>query len=449
MLALSSAFEDIDKQAAAYRLVLLSFGRYEAALEALKGSEKRCKTDFARFSTLVVLAQVHSQYAEKHAYFKSQAYEHVSEALELYPPKIALFSIVRTRKLIQHALIIRAVVERDLKKHAEAVNSLEEAKQVFGQRTGELFGQMIRIVDEQGQHEELLKKVEIWGHIWLATCEESWEKVNERYQRAAKMSRKASIMLNAYENLTQNLDRRKWASPTRYQFALACRRTTADHEKAKQLLYKILDSDSCIDPVTGTESEETLLKTRTELSDIIFEQFRTVSTFKEKEDLLQEMQSVPNRRLGNIFFSSDSSGLRNLTLLARMYRKMGSLRKFQEDFETAFQTCVNALEDDNPWNDMYYLRTLFNILVCLSSLRGEAEVAYSAQFYVLTPKVLRAVRWLRPPTVLRDEDDETFTGGDDTDRRDRGEMEEGTQGSETHSKGEAISVAQTATQIES
>lgn len=69
-----------------------------------------------------------------------------------------------------------------------------------------------------------------------------------------------------------------------------------------------------------------------------------------------------------------------------MYRKLGSSEKFQNTLEKSFQSSVAAFQDDNPRNDQPTLRQLCNILACLPSLKEEAAIAISSQFYVLDTK---------------------------------------------------------------
>jgi hypothetical protein len=93
----------------------------------------------------------------------------------------------------------------------------------------------------------------------------------------------------------------KWASPTQYQPAWTYQRSNSDIGSAKRLLYEILDGEDCIDPATDLESESVPYLARCELAEIIFEEFRAASSLKLKEALLQEIEGLSERRLGQSF----------------------------------------------------------------------------------------------------------------------------------------------------
>ncbi|KAJ4264648.1 hypothetical protein NW764_015856 [Fusarium oxysporum] len=90
------------------------------------------------------------------------------------------------------------------------------------------------------------------------------------------------VMIKTYELLVQELAPFEWASPTRYQFALGCRRSIGDVAKAKSLLYEILDADNCIDPATDTISDSIPYLTRRELAEIIYEEFLQATSSSQK-----------------------------------------------------------------------------------------------------------------------------------------------------------------------
>lgn len=67
-------------------------------------------------------------------------------------------------------------------------------------------------------------------------------------------------------------------------------------KRTSPLYSVILDASTCIDPVTGADSDSTLYLVRRKLSDI-FEQFRAALYLEEKQALVKEMEGLPNRIL--------------------------------------------------------------------------------------------------------------------------------------------------------
>ena len=336
-------------------------------------------TDEDLFATLVGLTSVDEKRNDAGETFEYKGFEYIDQALQLSRPE----PTEEGKQLVQFALWVRGWGELADDEPAKAVASLEEAMTFWSKDNVTIFSDMIHALEALGDNDAILEKVEKWGSIRLAMESQNGDNLNRRYQKAAKSAGKESTMIATYKALIQDLERQNWASPSKYQYALTCRRSLGDISKAKRLLYEILDSNTCIDPVTGTFSDSTLYLARRELSDILFEQFRAVSSRKEKHELLKEIKELPNRTLGSIFSSHDFYNNPNTTILARMYRKLGPLEEFQETLEIAFRAAVGSLDDDNPWNDQPTLRQLCNILSCLPSLKEAAAIAISCQFYVL------------------------------------------------------------------
>jgi hypothetical protein len=121
---------------------------------------------------------------------------------------------------------------------------IEEAMTVWPGDRPNLFGEPIVVLDSLGEYEKILEKVEQWGAIRLSLTGERWNEVNMRYQKAAKLTGKELVIITTYELLEQELTPLKSASPTKYQFALARRRTIGDVLRAKRLLYEISDDET-------------------------------------------------------------------------------------------------------------------------------------------------------------------------------------------------------------
>ncbi|SCO88932.1 uncharacterized protein FRV6_13060 [Fusarium oxysporum] len=379
---LISAFEDIVVGPSGYRaigLTLLSEWPFDA-LETFNESLELCETDIDKFATLAAMAKCHHGIADH----DDDAYDTACKALALDRSGLGK----EYDDLLHTALLVRATYESGHNMLEAAVESLQEAMTVYSgdrRKTAEDFSMLLRTLDKLGRHEDILASIVKWGPIRLAVTAENRAEVNMWYQKAAKQTGQEQVMMMTYELLVQELAPLDWASPTRYQYALGCRRSIGDRAKAKSLLYEILDADNCIDPATDAVSDSIPYLARRELAEIIYEEFLQATSSAQKRASLSEIEGLAGRKLGNAHLTSDiqSNFLQRpeATILARMYRRFGPLDKFEETLTDAFNNCLASLKDQNPWNDSDTLRELCNVLACLPGLQREAAIALSAQFY--------------------------------------------------------------------
>ncbi|KAH7225265.1 hypothetical protein B0J15DRAFT_577610 [Fusarium solani] len=384
VVVLMGAFEDVKVGPSGFRAIAWAL-RPEwpfDALVAFSESLDVCETDTDKFATLAAMAKCLDNIAGK----DEDAYDKACEAL-----KLDRSGLDKTHDDLLHAaLVVRATYESGHNMLEAAVESLEEAMRVYSgdrTKTAKDFSMLLRTLDKLGRHEHILSSIVTWGPIRLAVTAEDWGEVNLYYQKAAKQTGQEQVMMATYELLVQELSPLEWASPTRYQYALGCRRSIGDTAKAKSLLYQILDADNCINPATDTVSDSIPYLARRELAEIIYEEFLQATSSAQKRASLAEIEGLPGRKLGNAHLAADveSNYLKRpeATILARMYRRFGPVEKFEETLTEAFNNCLASLKDNNPWNDSVTLRELCNVLACLPGLQQEAAIVLSAQFYHL------------------------------------------------------------------
>ncbi|KAH7246754.1 hypothetical protein BKA59DRAFT_439422 [Fusarium tricinctum] len=427
---LISAFEDVVVGPSGYRamgLALLSEWPFDA-LEAFNESLKLCETDIDRFATLAAMAKCYHSIADH----DKDAYGMACRALALDHSRLGK----GYDDLLHTALIVRAAYESNHNMLEAAIESLQEAMTVYSGDRGKTaadFSMLLRTLDKLGRHEDILASIVKWGPIRLAVTAEDWDEVNMWYQKAAKHTGQEQVMMMTYELLVQELAPLEWASPTRYQYALGCRRSIGDMAKAKSLLYEILDADNCIDPATDTVSDSIPYLARREVAEIIHQEFLQATSSTRKRASLSEIEGLAGRKLGNAHLTSDvqANFLKRpeATILARMYRRVGPLDKFEETLTEAFNNCLASLKDQNPWNDSDTLRELCNVLACLPGLQREAAIALSAQFYHVDKELMMKslemasrFRELDDGLGLRYSSDEEW---EDTDDDDKGQDEDG------------------------
>lgn len=440
-LELMSAFEDVVIGPSGYRavgLALLPEWPFEA-LATFNDSLELCETDIDRFATLAAMAKCYHNIADH----DKDAYDMACKALELDHSGLDK----RYDDLLHTALIVRATYESSHNMLEAAVESLQEAMAVYsGDRgkTAQDFSMLLRTLDKLGRHQDILASIVKWGPIRLAVTAGDWGEVNMWYQKAAKHTGQEQVMIMTYELLVQELAPLEWASPTRYQYALGCRRSIGDMAKAKSLLYEILDADNCIDPATDTVSDSIPYLARREVAEIIYEEFLQATSSAQKRASLSEIEGLAGRKLGNAHLTSDvqANFLKRpeSTILARMYRRIGPLDKFEETLTEAFNNCLASLKDQNPWNDSDTLRELCNVLACLPGLQHEAAIALSAQFYhvdkelmMKSLKMVSRFRELDDGLELRYSSDEEWEDtGDDDERQDEDDEDDAADANSNH-----------------
>jgi hypothetical protein len=248
------------------------------------------------------------------------------------------------------------------------------------------LGLKIAILQRQDLHKQVVEAVTRYGSLRLAMARK--QNIHADYQKSAQMSELVNEMLATYHDLISQLEPLRMASPTKFHLARAYRRIIKNEVEAKELLYQVLDADDCFDPSIFKENEEVLLKAQTELSEIIYNQFQASNTLGEKRGLIREMESLTNRRLGQVK-SVDSSHGTYSTSLARMYRKMGPCETFFEVLDADFKECMDKLSDEDPDNDGNTLRQLCKILACVPGLEKDADLALSVSFYNIDPKLTK------------------------------------------------------------
>ncbi|KAL2363893.1 hypothetical protein RJZ56_003179 [Blastomyces dermatitidis] len=102
---------------------------------------------------------------------------------------------------------------------------------------------------------------------------------------------------------------------------------------------------------------------------------------------MDELKKLQTRRLraavgDGVVYETSSS-----IVLANILRKMGRALEFQDLLEKTFQTYISSLTDDMGWNDHNSLCLLAKVLASVGGLEREAQIAFSARFYIIDPRV--------------------------------------------------------------
>lgn len=403
----ANTFPEIPKDAKAHQCigyVLEYYHFYEETLKQHQRALDLSKTELHRFNLLYDTADVYCKLAGKEKPEGSEsdanacyqkAYESILAALNIRPHAAEGEELSEDVEVtLQECFIVKAKCEKALGNPDDAIKSYEVARTEYKWLIpGDTLSQIPLLFEEGHRYTELMGLLEGWTFwdrlSWLAymTDLEKQEEANELFIHASKETGKEDFMVACYEKIISYTDESKAGALPRYYLAHAFRRVIGDLPKAKATLFEILDGEKCITPATEEENIEILLKTRFDLSDIIYEQFRSSSDRKEKVALLEEFKGIPERRLAResaVFSMFDSV---TAVIMARMARKVGLALEFQDVLEQTFKSCVDALSDTEGWNDGSSLQLLAKVLVSIEGLTRDAQIALSAQFSIIDPEV--------------------------------------------------------------
>ena len=298
------------------------------------------------------------------------------------------------------SFLIRARCERRLKKSIDAIISYEAAKVALPTETmrgADLYKWTLLLTDEELM--ETLARWTLWDRMcWLtyedyeedsdesADDEDGLDDPNFRFQKAAKLTDKLPFLVETYEQIIAYKIAAKQAGGPRLSLAQAYLYVIGDIEKAKKVLYDILDSDCFLDKL-GEDDVDSVLQTRTEISDVIYKQFRLSSSPAEKLEYLTEFKKCVERRLARNLSYFGVYNNDTTILAARMTKVVGTKVEFQDILERMFECCWEGLTDAEGWNDSGYLRLLAKVLVLVGGLNREAAICLSAQFSIIDPNV--------------------------------------------------------------
>ncbi|EEH16587.1 hypothetical protein PABG_06674 [Paracoccidioides brasiliensis Pb03] len=404
----ADVFSDIPKDETAYRavaLVLKNKEHYDEAIVACKTALAVSSSDTGRFRTSVVLAQIYCKLygdevengsdaggsEEDSSEYNAMAYKEICEALSKRPPIDNSPASKEVLLLIREALLIRGDCERVIKKMDAAVKSFGEARTICPSEIlgGDSLNEITSILGEQGRFTELMENVELWTPwermAWLTANDE--DDRHDIFRNAATVTGKEDFLVKTYEDIIAYLDRSKSSAAIRWELGSYYQTVKGDFAKVKPWFYSIVDGDSFISPATGEEDLVILSETQLNLCDVIYEEFRRAETLEKKIASMEELKRLQTRRRRAAVDDGDVYETASSIVHANMLRKMGPAHEFQNILEKTFQTCISSLTDDKGWNDQNSLCLLAKVLATVGGLEKEAQIAFSAQFYIIDPEV--------------------------------------------------------------
>lgn len=207
-------------------------------------------------------------------------------------------------------------------------------------------------------------------------------------QEAAKRSGEGLALIGLYNSAAKYLAGLKlpvfdyWIADFNFMAAEFSRSALSDYGMAKDSLNQFIN-----DPKSHAPWVEPSCNL---LCEQLFEDFRRSNdpnvksaTLEETKKLLAKLSEV----LGNDFKVARSP---ISLLLAGMLRKLGPALEWHDVLQAAFQSCVDDLSDDIGWNDSDSFRRLAQVLMWVEGFETEAQVALTAQLYVIDAEVRKS-----------------------------------------------------------
>ncbi|KLJ13644.1 hypothetical protein EMPG_11426 [Blastomyces silverae] len=419
----ADVFSDIPKDETAYRaigLILKDYGHYDEGIVACNAALGISISGAYRFRTSVVLAQMYAQLYDDEEddesddeeddvsenvpdvesnsgnakkdpnQYNAIAYKTICEALSNRPSVDDPTTEREIRLLIREALLIRGDCEQAMDRLDEAVKSYGEARIICPSEIldGVSLNGITGILGEQSRFVELMENVEQWTFwermAWLTGDEDDR---HDMFRQAATETGKEDFLIRTYGETIAYLDRSKSSAGIRWELASFYQTIKGDFEKAKPLYYKIIDGDSFINPATGDDDLSNLSVAQLALADIIYGEFRRAETVEKKMASMDELKRLQTRRRRAAVDDGDVYETHSSIVLVNMLRKMGPAHEFRDLLEKTFETCISSLTDDRGWNDQNSLCLLAKVLASVGGLEREAQIAFSAQFYIIDPRV--------------------------------------------------------------
>jgi len=207
-------------------------------------------------------------------------------------------------------------------------------------------------------------------------------------QEAAKRSGQGDFLVELYATVTKSLAQDTWLYASEHSMRMQlqragfARQALADADGAKQLLRGVVRDPAC-EPHLAVDAANSL-------AELLLEDFRAARAPPlAKKAALDEAKSLV-ARLGEVLGADFAPAESHLaTTLALMLRRLGPALELADVLGQAFRSCVDGLRDDVGYNDSTSCRRLARVLRCVEGMEWEAEVALTAQLYILDEGIYR------------------------------------------------------------
>ncbi|KAI9698896.1 MAG: hypothetical protein M1820_007317 [Bogoriella megaspora] len=301
------------------------------------------------------------------------------------------------KSLQAKALYTRGRIEDSLDLIEDSVRTYEESRLVDPSTAlpGDILKEEIDLLERKDAN-DLISTLQAWTPLERLTSmtwlyDEDDGAVHETFRKAAIRAQKFDFLLEAYNEAIELLDPLDSAAPIQYQLALAYWLIQRDASASRETLNIVLDSKSYgfLYALTNEDPIYLLSQAINLMSDVLWEQFWSNGDALQKEQLLIDTKALLQRPLARALSTQRSDVVHHTVTIAKMTRKVGRSRDFQDELQKAFSICYDALDDNVGWNDADNLENLAEVLLTVGAitLEREARIAISARFSNLDPEI--------------------------------------------------------------
>ncbi|KAL9097569.1 MAG: hypothetical protein Q9165_000465 [Trypethelium subeluteriae] len=279
----------------------------------------------------------------------------------------------------------RARIEAKLDLHEEAIKSYDESANLLLWTRPFVLDDVFDILEKQKDYKGIITRLsETKAEDQRTFLANNLNNGNQRIQKAASEvgDEGISAVTHLYIQAIEYYDRSKRSGSIRLRLAFLYRRIIGDSRAAKDVLTKILDSDTCRTVWEDGDDMFALVTARFYYAEILYEDFVSSHDPAHKAALLAELKELPEKQLGKSLALDFERSSNTAIMLARMLLKLGPAQEYYDVMESTFEICYKGLTDTTSSNDEASLR-LFARLLALAGLQRDAQIAYSAQFYKL------------------------------------------------------------------
>ncbi|CZR57803.1 uncharacterized protein PAC_07692 [Phialocephala subalpina] len=408
ILTTLNCFPDMNSSFSALKSVGMTFYNfqlYDVALAWIEKALQATTKDTERFHTLYWIGQLEldiggtlslKEDAEPHA---RKAYDAVNQSIALYQQNEEVKQYVQTNDmkiLVEFNLTNRSRCEVRLGEIDKAIVTMDEAYAVQGDDperslSSDFLKEITAYLEE---HEDFEKLMEVIGHFekWdlLALLGFSYSDGHDTFQHAAWVCKKQDFLIKTYEKVISDVAKYNTGARVRGRLAYVYQRVFPNYDAAKRLLFEIVDGKNSKGETFRDSDEDFVFESRLQLADVLMAQFREAADPVQKIALHGEMKNLilqHNIAMGNDYNMYESQSMISLAL---MTGKMGPTNDFQSVVEKTFRACIDALTDNQAWNDCSGFRILAKVLAFVPEMKRDAQIAFSLQFSAVDDKLFNS-----------------------------------------------------------
>lgn len=119
------------------------------------------------------------------------------------------------------------------------------------------------------------------------------------------------------------------------------------------------------------------------LADMIMEDFRSSPNPSDKMEMICQIKSLAYP--GPTVFEDFNADVSHTAVATALMVRKFDTREFESILKKSFTACIDALTDNQGWNDSSTIRFMAKVIACIPGVGQDARIALACQFYYLDP----------------------------------------------------------------